>query len=360
MVVCYQGRSQGQQYLAIAFLQLFAASRAILIEENGKDLPSNSNFDLLARIKRPQTGGGGAGCNFNGIRKGKPRTDASGRTFFDLQFVNVGYNYNYDIHCGGGGSLPGRRGRMPKYGGIRKIGVIVKCLRNNAAGPKSWKQARRVKTIGGHFQQGGQDGEHQGGNRPILSALFGNRPLQGIFSQTQTQTQTGIISDTISGLTSLLPKPQDIGQGLGEGISSFVSTLPQIGQSFQSLLPSFENFQFPSLPSFPSPMQGAQVPPTSAPGTGSVTPVGPDQVTDPDDTIYNDDIKPVHEDHDPVTDPHLTNKLPPGQYLVASHPLLGTHTQDLSDFDYLNPFKIHKQIANEVVDFLGDLFAFRR
>lgn len=60
----------------------------------------------------------------------------------------------------------------------------------------------------------------------------------------------------ISGFTSLLPKPQDIGQGLGEGLSSFIQTLPQIGQSFQSLLPSFENFQLPSLPSLPPLVQG--------------------------------------------------------------------------------------------------------
>lgn len=94
--------------------------------------------------------------------------------------------------------------------------------------------------------------------------------------------------------------------------------------------------------------------------TDVVTPAAPDLVTeptvDPDDIIYNDDVKPVHEDPD-VTGPHTTNKLPPGQYLVASHPLLGTFTQDLSD---LNPFKVHKQFGQEVVDFFGELFAFRR
>lgn len=66
----------------------------------------------------------------------------------------------------------------------------------------------------------------------------------------------GILGDTLSSFTSLLPKPQDIGQGLGDGISSFIQTLPQIGQSFQSLLPSFENFQLPSLPSLPPFVQG--------------------------------------------------------------------------------------------------------
>lgn len=34
--------------------------------------------------------------------------------------------------------------------------------------------------------------------------------------------------------------------------------------------------------------------------------------TDPDDVIYSDELKPVHEDYDPITDPYISNKLPSG------------------------------------------------
>ncbi|KAJ8963669.1 hypothetical protein NQ314_005460 [Rhamnusium bicolor] len=260
-------------------------SHPILPGENGKDLPSNYNFDLLGRKRRPSSGGG-SGCNFNGNKGGKYRTDETGRTFFDLQLINVGYHHSYNINCGGGGPPEGGH---PIGGGINKpiLG-------------------------GGLHQQGGQQQEgqhHEGGlfaNRPILSMLLGNRPLQGLFSQSQLQSQS-----------------QTGGQGINSNIPMTPVTQP------------------------------------TNPGGGMVTPVGPDPITDPDDTIYNDNIKPVHEDHDPVTDPY-NNKLPPGQYLVASHPVFGTHTQDLSEFDYINPFKIHKKFKEEVTDFFSDLFAFRR
>lgn len=95
-------------------------------------------------------------------------------------------------------------------------------------------------------------------------------------------------------------------------------------------------------------------PPISPPVTSAPSPT--QTTTDPDDIIYNDD-KPVHEDHDIITDPYSTK---PGQYLVASHPWFGTYTQDLSEFDHLNPFKIQSQIKDEVKDFLGELFSFGR
>ncbi|KAG5886001.1 hypothetical protein JTB14_025395 [Gonioctena quinquepunctata] len=152
--------------------------------------------------------------------------------------------------------------------------------------------------------------------------ILANRPLQGLFSQSssQSQSQSGIFSDVVSGFSSLLPTPQQFGQGLGDGISSFVQTLPQIGQSFQSLLPNFDDFHLPSFPSFP---QGGQSGVPSNPVTSrpiitttpaSVFPnpeVGTDPV-DPDDIIYSDEIKPVHEDHDLVTDPYTNNRLRPG------------------------------------------------
>ncbi|XP_018570921.1 uncharacterized protein LOC108910703 isoform X2 [Anoplophora glabripennis] len=341
-----------KQNLCLVLLQVTAVSQAILYEEVGKHLPTNyNNHDILARRRHPLGGGGAggsSGCNFNGIR-GRPKVTGSGRTFFDLQFLNVGYHENYEINCGSGHPVATAGAGSTGLGGQKPL----------------------LGSLGG-----GQGGGHGGifsnkPSKPILSMILANRPLQGIFSQSQsqTQTQTGILGDALSGFVGLLPKPHDIGQGLGDGISSFIQTLPQIGQSFQSLLPSFENFQLPSLPSLPPFVQagsqsmaisGSSPPVTQSPiPPAVVTPAAPDLVTeptvDPDDIIYNDDIKPVHEDPD-VTGPHTTNKLPPGQYLVASHPLLGSYTQDLSEFDYLNPFKIHKKFGEEVADFFSSLF----
>lgn len=94
---------------------------------------------------------------------------------------------------------------------------------------------------------------------------------------------------------------------------------------------------------------------TNPPVTSAPLPT--ETTTDPDDIIYNDELKPVHEDHDLITDPYSTR---PGQYLVASHPWLGTYAQDFSAFQQLNPFKTHPQIKDEVKDFFGDLFSFGR
>lgn len=56
-----------------------------------------------------------------------------------------------------------------------------------------------------------------------------------------------VLSDFWQGLSNVLPSPQDFGQGLGDGIASFFQTLPQIGNSFQSLF-NFNEFPLPSLP----------------------------------------------------------------------------------------------------------------
>lgn len=56
-----------------------------------------------------------------------------------------------------------------------------------------------------------------------------------------------VLGDFWEGFSSLLPSPQQFGQGLGDGISSFFQTLPQIGNSFQTLL-NLNEFNFPSLP----------------------------------------------------------------------------------------------------------------
>lgn len=111
-----------QQHVFLILFHVIALSQAILQEETGKDLPNNyNNYDILARRRRPFGGGGaggGSGCNFNG----KPKTAGSGRTFFDLQFINVGYNENYEINCGGPGGHPiATAVEKPTVGGHKPI-----------------------------------------------------------------------------------------------------------------------------------------------------------------------------------------------------------------------------------------------
>lgn len=56
-----------------------------------------------------------------------------------------------------------------------------------------------------------------------------------------------VLGDFWEGFSGLLPSPQQFGQGLGDGIASFFQTIPQIGNSFQSLF-NLNEFNFPSLP----------------------------------------------------------------------------------------------------------------
>lgn len=107
------------------------------------------------------------------------------------------------------------------------------------------------------------------------------------------------------------------------------------------------------------PSNGGSIP-SNPPVTSAPLPT--QTTTDPDDIIYNDndEFKPVHETHDPITDPYSSEVNKPGQYLIASHPWFGTYTQHLSGFADLNPFKAHEQIRQEVKEFLGELLSFRR
>lgn len=56
-----------------------------------------------------------------------------------------------------------------------------------------------------------------------------------------------VLGDFWEGFSNILPSPQQFGQGLGDGITSFFQTLPQIGQGFQSLF-NLNEFNFPSFP----------------------------------------------------------------------------------------------------------------
>ncbi|CAH1963243.1 unnamed protein product [Acanthoscelides obtectus] len=270
-------------------LQLIPVAPAIRTEENGKYLdPTNSA--QTARRRRPFGGGGSslpAGCQFR--RQPQRKQEGMGRFLLDLAYVNVANNYQTNILCVPGGGVPPHEGggNAPVVGGS-----------GPTLGGGGHKPILHKPILGGN-----------GGNRPLLSMIIANRPLEtlvGAFSQSQSQSQgqSGILGDFLSGFTSVLPSAQQVGQGFGEGLSSFVQTIPQIGQSFASLLPNFDNFQLPFLPSVP---QG----------------------------------RPF-------------SKIPPGQYLVASHPWFGTHTHDVTGLaDVFNPFKLVEEAAEALVGLFG-------
>ncbi|XP_050499233.1 uncharacterized protein LOC126879925 isoform X2 [Diabrotica virgifera virgifera] len=343
------------EYSITLIFSLIHVGHTIPPGENGKDLPNNFHLEQYqSRIKIP-TGSGaasGSGCKFGKKPVKIYKTDGNGKTFLDIQYINVGYNYEYNINCGtvggsesqypsqddnaityGGGHKPHR----PIFGGHHKPGF------GNHHKPGI---GNHHKPLGGNHQGTASedtdlDETHNTNrpNRPFLSNFFGNRPFQNIFGQSHQSSeaqQPGVFNNIVNSFTSILPSPQDFGQGLGDGISSFILTIPQIGQSFQSLLPNFGNF-FGGAPS----VQNIPNPPSPV---------------DPGDMTYNDEIKPVHEEHDPVTDPYK-NRLRPGQYLVASHPLFGSATFDLSP---INPIKLYQQFTDEVADYFGDFFKFRR
>ncbi|KAG5878188.1 hypothetical protein JTB14_028204 [Gonioctena quinquepunctata] len=129
-------------------------SHSILLEENGKFLNHDFQDENLGRRRRPSSGSS-SGCNFNGRKGVIYKTDGTGRTFVDLAFLNVGYNYQYNIDCGGAGNgqgdYPSNIGNKPGLG-IHKPG----------------------------------QGNHKPGHRPILGSqkpiLGGNKPT-GTFSE---------------------------------------------------------------------------------------------------------------------------------------------------------------------------------
>ncbi|CAH1106427.1 unnamed protein product [Psylliodes chrysocephalus] len=264
---------------------IFQLTKSIRVEENDKDLPNNvSQEDYIDGRKRPQAGTS-SGCNFKNKRIPVYKTDGSGRTFLDFAYVNVEYN----INCGGGGGgtnypsdnnynandvsqyhKPGFGGHhKPIFGGHHKPGF----------------GGNHKPDAGFNPGFGQKPGHHGSGhtNRPFLSALFGNRPQH---SDSQETNEPSVANNFAT--SSIFPSPQEFGQGLGDGISSFVQTIPQIAQSFQSLLPNFDNFQWPQF--------GSLFPGQNAPNTPLVE--------NPSSIVPNDEIKPVHEEHDPITDPY--------------------------------------------------------
>ncbi|XP_072378034.1 uncharacterized protein [Diabrotica undecimpunctata] len=298
------------EYTIIVIFILIHVGHTIPPGENGKDLPNNFHQEQYqARIKIPTDSGTASGCKFGKKPVKIYKTDGNGKTFLDISYINVGYNYEYNINCGtaseseshypsqddnaityGGGHKPHR----PIFGGHHKPGF------GNHHKPGF---GNKPGLGGNHHGTGSEDTDleenHNNNrpNRPFLSNFFGNRPFQNLFGQSHQSSeaqQPGVFNNIVTSVTSIFPSPQEFGQGLGDGISSFILTIPQIGQSFQSLLPNFGNF-FGSAPA----VQNIPNPPN---------PVDPGEI--PGDMNYNDEIKPVHEDHDPVTDPYK-NRLRP-------------------------------------------------
>ncbi|KAF7265779.1 hypothetical protein GWI33_020857 [Rhynchophorus ferrugineus] len=384
-----------------------------------KGAPQNKVLDnddqeerTFGRRKRPGFAGnqgGNSPCKFGG-GYGKANDQPSGRTFFDLSYFNLENNYNLNIDCsehggtypnypapvneihdedhgfgghkpfGGGGHKPG--GHRPPYGGNHKPPYYGGHHRpphgGNHRPPHGGNHRPPHGGFGGgnHKPGGGSFGFFfGGGNKPY-------RPHDGNDQESSTaedgpyrpQNGGGEYNGPFAGI---FPSPQQFAVGLSDGIQSFIGTLPAIAQSFQSLLPSFDNFQLPSLPQFsfggnptlfPSISQGGgsssglsnpfNKPPTPATITSTFPPVviatttEPTTTTDPDDIIFNDEIKPVQEDYDPILD-RYRNKLPPGgQYLVVSNPHLGSYTQDLSVFNPTNIYnKLHQGIQGALEEF---------
>ncbi|XP_048519438.1 keratin, type I cytoskeletal 9 [Dendroctonus ponderosae] len=378
----------------LMLLHLIAASLAYREDSQYNDLAEEGRHG--GRRRRPGSQNGSP-CNFAGS-SGKPKSQPQGRTFFDLQFLNLEHNYNYNINCGsGGGSYPAYPQPAPVYeilpgedGGHKPGGH--KPSGGGGGGNKPFNRPGKPGGGGGgSFNNhggggGGGGGPFGGNNRP-------QRPFQGGHSQQSSSVADssdsgqqnggpGVFSGAFAGF---FPSPQQFATGLSDGIQSFVGTIPAIGQSFQSILPSFSDFQLPQLPQFnpgdnTGPVTFAPLfqgfnpssstnnfnrpPVSSAPIATTLSPVSSTPfttTTDPDDVIYSDELKPVHEDYDPITDPYISNKLPPGvltpgQYLVVSNPHLGSYTHDISAFNPTNLYNKLQQGVMEALDEFGSFF----
>ncbi|VEN44556.1 unnamed protein product [Callosobruchus maculatus] len=265
-----------------------------------------ANPDEYARRRRPFGGGNSLppGCQFRRQPQLKPQ--GTGRFLVDLAYVNVANNYQTNILCVPGGAAPSQESggsTVPALGG--------------GGGHKPILSHKPI--LGGN-----------GGNRPLLSMIIANRPLEtlvGAFSQSQSQSQSqgqsGILGDFVSGFASVLPSAQQVGQGLGEGLSSFVQTIPQIGQSFASLLPNF-----------------------GAPQSPSVLPAEPPQdPLDPDDILHNV-AKPVHESIDPVTGRPYTRVPPAKDYNQKRYQTIKKYQYEKDQHEYNKRHKFDYATTN--------------
>lgn len=156
-------------------LRLFTPCFSIRPDENSKDLPNSiNNEDYLRKRKRPLfTPGPGygnpsgypSGCKF-GPKPGVYKTDGQGRTFFDLAFLNVGYNQQYNINCGNigqGGHIPDS-GTNQHQGGFKPGAHKPGGFQHGGHRPGGHRP-------GGHGGLGGNGG-HGGLRRYFL--IFGN------------------------------------------------------------------------------------------------------------------------------------------------------------------------------------------
>lgn len=93
---------------------------------------------------------------------------------------------------------------------------------------------------------------------------------------------------------------------------------PKLFLQNYTFLPSYYNQADTGPVTFAPLFQGNPIsnpfnrPQTVAPTSAPVTQPPLVTTTDPDDVIYSDELKPVHEDYDPINEPYVQNKLPPG------------------------------------------------
>ncbi|CAH1128782.1 unnamed protein product [Ceutorhynchus assimilis] len=284
----------------------------------GNDLTDEERH--LGKRKRPGYQGGNQGsspCNFGG----RPKNEGSGRTFFDFQYFNVEYNNQLNIDCGQQGSYHPQYPVQPA-----PVHEIHQHHGGAQAGHKPPHGGGGHRPLPKPPKPGSGSGQFSGNGNGLFGGFFNggnnkpnkpNRPFQGgAFSQAASEAGEGGNTGPFAGI---FPSPQQFALGLSDGLQSFIGTIPAIGQSFQSILPSFSDFQWPQLPQFNPGGSSSSVnnfnrpppifnPATTPPSVGVAT-TAPFTTTtiDPDDIIYSDEIKPVNEELDPITDPY-TNK----------------------------------------------------
>ncbi|XP_030751677.1 glycine-rich protein DOT1-like isoform X2 [Sitophilus oryzae] len=315
--------------------------------ENSKFLGNDAAMEekTLGKRRRPASQGSGTSpCNFGGSGYGKNKNQGSGRTFFDLQIFNVEHNNHLSIDCSGGhgGGYPVHPAPVTELyveDGGHKPGHGHKPIGNHGGGghrpPFGGHRPGGGQHGGGGGLFGGSGGHHRpggnGGGGGWFGGLWGgNRPHEG--SQNH-----GSGGGPFGGNRPI--RPQNAGGS----------------QSQSQAQGGFTN----------GPINSFNRPPTYKPPVSTLPPIAatspaPTLTTDPDDIIYNDEIKPVHEDYDPVLDIY-NNKLPPGytppgQYLVFSNPHLGSYTQDLGIFNPTNLYNKLQQGIEGALDELGSYF----
>ncbi|XP_050302454.1 uncharacterized protein LOC126740465 [Anthonomus grandis grandis] len=297
------------------------------------------------RKKRPgySGNGGNSPCNFGGGYS-RPRSEELGRTFFDLQYFNFEQNYHYNINCGGGGNYPAHTPSQINKPisdnlsqiGHKPLGGHHKPILHKPGGHENGFEGI-IGGNGGHKPGGlgsfGGGGGHKP-HKPLGGGIF-NRP-GGIFGG--NNDNEGASTAPYNGpFAGIFPSPPQVANGFSQGIQTFIGTIPAIGQSFQSILPNFNDFQFSQRPQLFNPAGSSNKPfnnynrPQGGTSPPYVSTTIPTTTIDPGDIIYSDQIKPVHEDYDPITDPYFKDRRPPNNRYYGRQQDVGTFRSRSSD-----------------------------